>query len=225
MLKKTITSLVGVSGLVFCGVTSPNLALADSSWSGPYVGGSIGWANHKTTWDDIEEDWFEGTAKAKSDGVIISGYGGWNWQFSTALLGIEADLSFANNSTTDNLSDGAYDDITKNEVTYLSTIRGRAGIIVDDYLMFATIGVAAANIDVEMTSEEYPDDIFQPKAYNEGWVVGAGVERKLSNNSGLKLEALFYDFGNDTYEQLDGGDPMKINNEIMTVSLGYTYRF
>jgi opacity protein-like surface antigen len=225
MLKKKITSLVGVSGLVFCGVISPSLALADSSWSGPYVGGSIGWANHKATWDDIEEDWFPGTANAESDGVIISGYGGWNWQFSTALLGIEADLSFANNSTTDSLSDSTFDDITKNEVTYLSTIRGRAGIIVDDYLVFATFGFAAANIEVDMTSVRFPTDVIAPSDYNEGWVVGAGVERKLSDNSGLKLEALFYDFGSDTYEQLDGGNPMKISNEIMTVSLGYTFRF
>jgi outer membrane immunogenic protein len=204
-------------------VISPSLALADSSWSGPYVGGSIGWANHEATWDDINEDWFSGTATADSDGVLISGYGGWNWQFSTMLLGIEADLSFATNSTTDNLSD--YDDITKNEVTNLSTIRGRAGMIVDDYLVFATYGVAVANIEVEMTSVEYPTDVFQPKDYNEGWVAGAGVERKLSDQSALKLEALFYDFGSDTYEQLDGGDPMKISNDMMTVSLGYTYRF
>lgn len=78
---------------------------------------------------------------------------------------------------------------------------------------------------IEMTSEVYPGDVIQPKDYNEGWVAGAGVEYKLSDKLGLKFEALYHDFGSETYEQFDSGDPMESSHSVMTARIGYTYRF
>ncbi|MBQ0785313.1 MAG: porin family protein [Amphritea sp.] len=212
--------------MAFTSVLGSQQAFADSTWNGPYVGGAVGLSQHKADWEDIQEDWYVGTAKVKSSGTYAGIYGGFNWQVDSSRYCIEADLGALSNDSTDNLSAGAYDDITKNDIKYVSTIRGRAGIILDDYLIYATGGIAAAEIHADMNSVDYPSDIYSPSSFKTGWVAGGGVEYKLSNDAGLRFEALYHDFGSDTYEQVDAdGNFMKINNTLITARIGYTHYF
>ena len=82
-----------------------------SSWTGLYVGGSIGgrWSDDTWTTTGINAgpgvlgppDPFANPAKFRPSGVRVGGYIGYNWQISPQwVLGIEGDAAWADNKTT-----------------------------------------------------------------------------------------------------------------------------
>ena len=130
------------------------------------------------------------------DGLMGSAQFGYNYQFSSVVVGIEGDLtrqrgagfnSFLGASALDslNLSGGQ---------GWIGTLRPRAGLAADNWLFYGTGGLAygATNAD------------GRPAAANTtraGWTVGGGVEFAGGKAWSLGLEYLYADFSKSAQNQ------------------------
>jgi len=131
---------------------------------------------------------------------------GYNWQTpSNWVYGIEADLGIVN------------DEIEDEDVTdYLATIRGRLGYAFGNSLIYGTAGVAFVG---------YGDDLQDAGSDDTavGFVVGGGVEHKLSNNFSLGVEGLYYNVSSDGENIFDGN--FDIDRDFWAVRARATYHF
>jgi outer membrane immunogenic protein len=139
-----------------------------STWAGFYAGIHAG-----STFDDtskIEDTNVEGDV----DDAFIGGvHVGYNWQRSSPwVFGVEASLSYLDD-----------DDITD----YVATFRGRLGYAFDRTLVYGTGGLAILGFNEDIAFAGLnPDDTAV------GYVVGGGIDHKISDKVSIGLEALYY---------------------------------
>ena len=90
---------------------------------------------------------------AKSSGGMVGGQVGYNWTRCNALLGIELDGSWTSAGAATRLVNvpGVLADVSS-QVHGVGTARGRAGIVVDNLLLYVTGGIATARIETTWTS-------------------------------------------------------------------------
>jgi len=162
-------------------------------WSGYYVGGHLGglWNDNGdnvgfSKWKRQSDSYFKETNCIKFENEdnnvdFIGGvHVGYNWQNGVSVYGLEGDVSFA---------DG---------LDYLASFRARLGYAVDNFLLYATAGVAFAGFDntsINTTIHGYPHTFSFDGDSKVGAVVGAGVEYKVSANWSVGVEGLYYAFG------------------------------
>jgi opacity protein-like surface antigen len=135
-------------------------------------------------------DWYkvESAELDKDDKVSFLGgvHIGYNWQNGDKVFGIEGDLSF---------SDG---------IDYLASLRARLGHSWDSVLIYAAAGVAFAvfedkTVHAHYYGHDYGLDISGEREI--GFVVGGGIERKISSNVSVGLEGLYYFFDDAEYSE------------------------
>jgi outer membrane immunogenic protein len=165
------------------------------TWNGSYVGVAGG-----GTW---------GSAVVRSDpggveqaphldlsGGIIGLTGGFNLQNGHAVLGIEGDASITG------VQGSAFgfppNTAFSNEVRerWLSTFRGRVGYAQDNWLFYATLGGALANLEQSITG---PGGAISQQQWHWGVAGGGGVEVKLSLDWSAKVEYLYVGLQDKTY--------------------------
>ncbi|HEX7074974.1 MAG TPA: outer membrane beta-barrel protein [Hyphomicrobiaceae bacterium] len=96
-----------------------------------------------------------------TDGVVGGGQLGYNWQANRFVYGLEGDIS-----------------VTDTSVDWLASVRGRAGILLDDRLLaYGTAGVGFADIHDDTETD---------------FVYGLGLESKLTEAMTARLEYLNY---------------------------------
>jgi outer membrane immunogenic protein len=92
-------------------------------WTGPYVGGNLGYQ-----WGALSN------SGARPSGITGGAQGGYNWQFGPLVVGAEADLQFSNaNDTFANY---------KFSNPWFGTARGRAGYAMNNIFYYGTLGLA-----------------------------------------------------------------------------------
>lgn len=91
------------------------------NWTGFYVGIDGGWGrgNH----DRVNSIGFANSYT--SEGGLIGGHAGYNWQINQFVLGIEGDAHWANIKGDDGGVGGTVDETT---TRFLGSIRGRVGV-------------------------------------------------------------------------------------------------
>jgi outer membrane immunogenic protein len=148
--------------------------LSAYSWTGPYLGGNLGYAWGTTSNNPTRPSGFAGGAQ-----------GGYNWQTGQLVLGGEADIQ---------LSDA--NDVFaawKFSNPWFGTLRGRAGFTVNNFLIYGTAGFAFGELKAETTG-------FATESHtNVGWTAGVGVEAALAANWSAKVEYLFVDLSSNTF--------------------------
>lgn len=85
----------------------------------------------------------------------------------------------------------------------VASIRGRVGFATEKYLIYATAGWAAAEAKISVSSQAapgFPSGSFSTSDTLDGYVIGGGVEYRLSRYISLRAEALHYDLGSLKYE-------------------------
>lgn len=174
-----------------------------ASWAGFYLGADAGYGwkeNDFAILDFLPSTFINGI---KSQGWLAGGHAGYNWQYASAVAGLEIDgtatgikgtsLPAVFPPTTDTASDN---------VKYLGTVRGRLGWTpVGNWLLYGTGGLAwernhrglnsfSAFVPTPaITANDSPRDHF-------GWAAGAGVETLIGGPNWIaRLEYLHYDFG------------------------------
>jgi outer membrane immunogenic protein len=213
-------TLIG-SAAQAAGPVSPP-APAVFNWSGLYAGLHAGYG-----WGD--------TVHANNIGVSTGDFGvsgglagvqlGYNWQSGQWVYGFEADVAWTG-------IDGSIVSVCtpatcKTDVDWLATIRGRSGFIWDRYLMYATAGVAFA--DVNGTIDGGAVGVFGSSRTRTGWTAGAGIEGAFGSRWTAKLEYLYVDLGDaNFYSFFVGGVGTVVGNvdtRLHLLRVGLNYKF
>ena len=174
----------------------PVYEASPSIWRGLYWGASLGygWGESEQFYDRAGEHGVASTHPSGALGALTAGY---NYMWSPRfLLGVEGDLGLMDVSADDKIVFDGH--IYKTSFGPLwGTVRGRAGVVVDRALLYATAGWAFMDVD-EVSIGNTPGETATNKDWRSGWVLGAGVEYALFPGVTGKVEYLHMDFG--TYE-------------------------
>lgn len=169
------------------------------SWTGGYGGAILGygWGTPKV-----------GSKEWDADGVVGGIFGGYNVQSgSNAVFGIETDLTATG-------MDGKRSGINvKNN--WNGTVRARAGLAFDRFLVYGTGGLAVGSIEVKRGAKS-------EKTARAGYTVGAGVEAALTDKLIGRLEYRYTHFGEHTYATKPKTKAEFSSNQVM-VGLGVKF--
>lgn len=138
-----------------------------------------------------------------ANGFIGGGQVGYNWQFRHAVFGVETDFNYLSLKQTTRLLDlvgpGATHWQIHDGVAWLGTVRGRAGLALDNVLIYLTAGFAygRAEHSIVGTFVANPHDFSATKI---GAVAGFGMEYGLDPRWSVKAEAeaLYVELGKNS---------------------------
>jgi outer membrane immunogenic protein len=188
--------LLGSVSLAALGMTQT--AIADPfgdgpsrDWSGPYIGGNIGGAFLE---GDVNHGFFviPGSEDELTDEGILGGAQiGWNSQHDQFVFGVEGDFSLLNIGD-DAIFATKTPGVVETDFDWFATVRGRAGVAVNQTLLFATFGVAIAEAEVSVSNVGLTTDDTETMV---GLVAGGGVEHWFTDSLSGKIEYLYADMG------------------------------
>jgi outer membrane immunogenic protein len=186
------------------------------NWQGLYLGvnAGYGWGKDNATLRGLGG----GGGTLSPDGWFGGGQIGYNAQFNSLVLGLEADLQRADIGDTTVLSGGQT--LVTTDIEWFSTVRGRLGYAAGPALVYVTGGWAFADLRQGVAS---PTTFAWRDGWETGYTVGGGVEWAFSPNWSLKSEYLYVDLGNQTLSSPAG--TYKTETDFHTARVGLNYRF
>lgn len=193
--------------------TAPALAQDEPfEWTGFYIGahgavldGSSSWTgqNIYNTFDGPEGSAVSHTetiAGAGSDTPFGGGVRlGANFQTGQLVFGIEGDITFIDYDSVVSGPSNRYRLTTS--LSNVETLRARAGFDAGGFLIYATGGVAWANLEYSATTAPGLSKAFSDKS---GYTFGGGIEAALGGNWTANLMYLYMDFGTATGPTVSG---------------------
>jgi outer membrane immunogenic protein len=200
------------------------------AFSGAYVGGHLGFGGLSSDQHVV------GTPFSFSDndrGFTIGGHSGYNVQCGRVLFGIESDFNWFD---ADTFSDpcGGCGPSWKSEINWFGTLRGRLGLVHNDnFLVFATAGLAYANLDRTLKDPTLGLGGFS-KSHDDtefGWTAGGGIEFMRDSQWSLRADALYVDLGSDNHSYsascgiLVCSSTTKWEDTFWVTRIGLTYHF
>lgn len=218
-----------------------------AQFGGWYVGGNVGWGVYDTAFSDRNglkdtlDSGLPDNVDGRKHGVVGGAQGGYNWQSGCSLLGIETDWSWSGLKTSEFLTDGdagTQDTLNvENRLRWFGTTRARAGVVVDNLLLYVTGGLAYANFRRNYAYfQDGPahTNVFSSNNTKLGWAAGAGAEWALANNWTLKGEFLYMSFEGDRVNAAGDGNGignagvsyrLDSNDSVWVSRIGLNYRF
>jgi opacity protein-like surface antigen len=178
-----------------------------TDWSGPYVGGQLGFG--RLTVEDNDDT----TDDEEADGATYGLHAGYMFDFGSIVAGAEVDFD----GTQITLEDD--DEATNDAVNVGSVVRGklRVGFDAGRFLPYVTAGVAQARLN----ADDETFDAALEDSYN-GRFIGIGANYMLNDRLMVGVEALRHDF-EDT-PALEGMDT-DFSTSVNTISLRGSIRF
>lgn len=202
-MSKTNTSIK--NSLAVCAVMSAltlgsmsSQAADPSIWTGPYVGGHVGWGFDEAEWTNAEPNWWGGIgtgADIDADGFLGGGQVGYLHQLhDNFVFGVDASLSLADIDKTITSPTFPGIDTWTVEVDQLVLVQGRIGWAQDSWLIFAQGGYAGANTTVSAEPPPSSDTRWQ-----DGWTIGGGFLYNISPMFSVGAEYNYIDLGTERY--------------------------
>lgn len=178
------------------------------TWTGFYVGAQIGggWGRNE----------FAGLTY-NPNGVVGGLHAGYNMQFGAIVAGVEGDIeatSLKGSTTIGFVS-------LKTTAPWQGSLRARLGFGFDRALIYATGGVAFAQLKNEIF---IPPFALSNQSTRTGWTLGAGVEYALSPNWSIRAEYRYTDYGRYTSSFFPFGSAQTRFKEN-AARVGLSYRF
>ena len=225
-------------------------ASSKKDWSGPYIGGSIGYARDKSNIDyvcpsdycGVDTAFYSAVGSGRVTGSSFLGglEAGYNWQIQKLVFGVSAEFSptlFVGKfyHTGAIYSSAELRSNAKVETRSRFALRTRMGwALTDQTLIFVTAGVSKA----EMTYAE--DNLYvtnETISFNDRkkrmlWSVGSGIEQALHGNWSAKAETFYTSgigvIGGQSPAIIAGGlqdHPFKADQKgSITLRVGLNYR-
>ena len=176
----------------------PTFVAAPPAWTGFYVGADLGgvWTSDKLLYDQT----FFPTeyTKMNGSGVIGGVFAGYNWQLADHfLLGAEADVE----ATSIDMKGSIYyidgyphhlDGYVSDAIPWQGSLRARFGYVAGPALIYATGGLALAEIDTKFVETATYEGSFSD--VRAGWTLGAGLEYALAGGWTARAEYRYTDF-------------------------------
>jgi outer membrane immunogenic protein len=261
MNKKIALAAAAVSALLtttaFAADMAPRYAKAPPppvvavyNWTGFYIGAHVGGGWNQ---GDTETIYLPSAAAFGASpfsvghdgsGVMAGGQIGYNFQTNNIVFGIEADASWTDWGrayVAGPLLDaggvvipGSFQ-TAATSFDFFGTVRGRLGFAANNWLLYATGGLAYADLrhTVATSFAATGGGTFIGTSGDDlraGWTVGAGAEWGFAPNWSLKAEYLYYDLGNTTVLGVDPAFPgfatsTTFENTGHIGRVGINYRF
>lgn len=180
-------------------------------WSGTYFGASIGGLMSSTDLDGALN------TNIDSDSYVLSGHAGTNYQVGSVVFGGELDASTTNIDETTRAAGGV---TAKSGMDWVASARLRAGVALDNMLIYGTGGVALTTSDVEINALGFRAD---SKELHTGYVIGGGAEMTIVDGVNARVEALHYGFSGDTLPTPTGSSSLDL--DVTTVRAGLSLKF
>lgn len=172
----------------------------DAGFDGFYIGGNLGVFSHTAYRNDLDgfltDNGGWGTIGTSFTAGVQLGY---DWQWCSSLVGIVADWNWVDTDRRirDNIN-ADDNNFVRNQTDWFTTIRARAGLTVNDALVYVTLGAAVTRFDTRWQDLDDTPDAFRDHHTRWGWVGGAGAEFLVWCNWSLGLEVLFLQFSEHT---------------------------
>jgi len=192
-------------------------------WAGWYVGVNAG-----TNWQHATNLGY-GTTSVTTDatGFIGGGQIGYNWQNGNYVYGLEADFDGLTGKGSSNPTGAKGSGNINNRITWLSTIRTRAGLALGNTMAYITGGLAIG--EVKDNFGPFSCCTKSASKTRVGWTVGGGVETFLTQNWTLGAEALFVDLGQYSGPNFNcvecAGKATKFSHQAIISRLKLNYKF
>lgn len=189
---------------------TPTPLAMPGTWTGLYFGGTLGGSTGG----------FETSQLASADidiGSFSGGvHAGYAMQLGRFVGALEIDGTW--------LSDGGGETTTgayrvSASTDWLSSARARLGYTFDQYMVYATGGVALGSIDASITGPGFETDLSETMV---GYAVGGGVEMKLTETWSARVEALHYGFGEEELSSSAG--TLGIDADVTTIRAGISLK-
>ena len=215
-------------------VPAPVAAVPVFTWTGFYAGlqAGYGWSSTSTTFTGLGG---VTAGELEGEGFVGGAHIGYNHQFGSFVVGIEADLegaSYGDDFVGVRFSDGSTLR-TESDVALQGSLRTRLGVAFDRVLVYATGGFTFANFETDYTFTDGITDVVTRRSFDNsewGWTLGAGVEYAFTNNLTARLEYRYTRF--EGYRNDDSDDRAFFNGssyafdpDFHTVRVGVSYKF
>jgi outer membrane immunogenic protein len=205
------------------------------NWTGFYIGGNLGaaWTSVQVT-DNLGNSW------SNTQQGVFTGGGqiGANYQFSWAVVGVEAAFDWlANNHNSSRAvsvpaAGGDTLQLSAND-RWITTLAARFGVAADNWLFYGKAGGAWVGIGSPTVTDLTTGGSITASNSNSttGWLAGAGVEWGFASNWTAKLEYNFIGL-NDSHFTVTSGPALLVGDSIsthdvhvQTLTLGINYLF
>jgi outer membrane immunogenic protein len=191
-----------------------------ATWTGFYVGVNGGYAF----------DAHDRHGGMEDNGGFGGGQIGYNWQGAFGLhpnlvFGVEADFQGAgiDNSRYGRFGNGDFE-LHKRAIDDFGTVRGRIGYSLGQTLVYFTGGFAYGNKNNEF-DDLTTGNVYKDGGIHTGYVLGGGLEYKLTPSWSLKAEYQYIELGHDNATDSLGGYVRTLDTELNTVRGGINYHF
>ncbi|WP_226951355.1 outer membrane protein [Rhizobium terrae] len=168
-----------------------------AGWGGAYVGADLGMASRKLNPFDGDK------------GLVLGVHGGYNMDLDSGVVGAEIEASHLGNVES-RVPGGKIKEQGR------VAAKAKAGVGFNQTLVYGTAGVA-------LTSFGDKSGTSGPDGWKPGWVVGAGVEQKLTDNLSARFE-YNYTMTNDV-RSTTAGVTSKSDVVDQTLKAGVNYKF
>ena len=211
---------------------------APAVWAGFYAGinggGSFGASDNLIVTNDARDATQADIGQFFHDGGFGGGQIGYNWLgwSNQIVLGVEADIQGSGINSSFNRNDLNYGYApaafgASQSIDYFGTVRGRLGYAIGNTLIYATGGMAYANVNtkVNLAGAGFTN-AFSSNQTETGWVVGGGIEYLFASCWSLKVEYQYIDLGNQTISGVASDtytDRMPYDTNFHTVRAGINY--
>lgn len=215
-------------------VATPAAAQDEWDWTGFYLGANAGmnWgdANNETLVaagggavvlppEDVAAINALALTDSSNGGFAGGAQAGYNYQMGALLLGLETDIGFFSLDQEDTITFPSKVLITppvnitisqRVSSDWMWTVRPRVGWAMGQWMVYATGGLAVANVNLATTYADTATPAHQASLSNDktraGWTVGVGGAFKFSPNWSVGAEWLYADLGTiDAVATSNGG--------------------
>jgi outer membrane immunogenic protein len=177
----------------------PAFAQSVSSWSGPYLGAQFGYGfGRMSSYSTNLVGTFPVPHESKPDGVLGGLHAGYDFQTGRFVFGLEGDIEAAaldGRTAVDAFSVTYTSRTTSN---FDASIRERAGIVFDQFLLYGTGGVAWGQVKIAYGCDGCVSAAGATSTLNDiraGWTAGVGAEYRVNPDLSLRIEYRYTDLG------------------------------
>ena len=207
MFKTSVTAALAASLLASTALAADTTG---SRHDGAYIGGTVGYSSTVFSADVQGID-------LGADGAFVGGYVGFGKVVSGVYLGIEADAVLTDVSGDIN---NGYVTVT-GSTDWLASVRGRIGLPLGPALVYGTVGVAFADVELKETNE---GGSISPSETMIGVAGGGGVELAITDNLSARLEAIYYAFPDEKFDFGEFGK-VEVDQSVTVVRAGVGFKF
>lgn len=227
-MKRTILLGLGLSAVAlpaFAGgpvvpAPEPVVAPAPASFAGAYAGADLGYAfggQDRVGANPIDRD----VGEIELGGALLSLHGGYRWQQpgSRVVYGVEAMATAAD--VDDEVSEDGFD--SSADLKWTASLRGTLGYAVrPDTLVYGFAGytVGKADYTVRGAGDAVNEDLDL-----DGYVVGLGMERMITDKWSVRGEYEYTNFGKEEVRSDAGTFTTSATPDYHTLRVGVNYRF